>query len=550
MSSENDMLCCGPKQVEPEIATDDTPVVREVLGPASDLPNGAKKLYEVREKKILVVNDNNKYYATSGLCSHYNFPLDKGFYHNGKIRCPLHGACFNMKTGDIEDYPGFDNLHAFEVRKIDDNLVLFGTEKKFESNRRRKEAKSVKLIKDNPIIVVGSGPAAANFIEHARINGVNTPITMVTEEDVLPYDRVLLSKNPSVAIDGCRLRDDDYYKQHGVEIMLNTKVTEVDTTRRQITTSNGGSVGYSKLVVATGGSVRKLTIPGHGLNNIFYLRTLQDAHAIAEAVKDKHVVCIGGSFIGLEIAASTYKLAASVTVLSSSLEPLPAFGNEIGAAVRKRFEAKGIKIICSAQAAEIQGTTEVTGVTLRDGTELPADVVIAGIGVLPNTDFLKSSNIKLDKRGFIPVDKHFRTNVDWVYAIGDVCAAPIDRWNLDSHNIQHFQTAQSHGEHLGYSIVGKPVPKPLVPFFWSVFFYEFGVAFSGVATGDEETFIRGDVDEMNFVKYYFKDNKVVAVAGAGPRFVPQQMITIFQKNKIITKDDVLQNETDDWQKFF
>ncbi|KAK6012752.1 rieske [2Fe-2S] domain protein, partial [Ostertagia ostertagi] len=135
---------------------DTSPVVTEVLGKASDVPPGTKKEFRVRQKPILVINDNGKFYATSGLCAHYEYPLEKGIYSHGKIRCVLHGSCYNVKTGDIEDYPSFDSLHTYEVKEDGEgDLVLTTTEKQLESERRTRMCGIKTLSNETPIIVVG-----------------------------------------------------------------------------------------------------------------------------------------------------------------------------------------------------------------------------------------------------------------------------------------------------------------------------------------------------------------------------------------------------------
>ncbi|EYC25036.1 hypothetical protein Y032_0012g1660 [Ancylostoma ceylanicum] len=346
--------------------------------------------------------------------------------------------------------------------------------------------------------------SAAAFVEHARLNGCPTPITMITEEELPPYDRVLLSKKPTAEGKDIRLRSDDFYKENFINVVTNARVTGVDLSRRKLQLWTGDTMQYSKLVLALGGAPRKLTCPGADLKNVYTLRTVSEANAIAAQSAGKHVVCIGGSFIGMEIASSLVGIAESVTVVCNTDEPLPALGPDIGCVIRNRFEAKGVRVLVKEEAACLEGGDVVLGVTLKSGLTLAADVVIAGIGVVPPTDWLKGTCIELDERGFIKVDHLFRTTADWVYAIGDAVSAPLPLWDIESLNIQHFQTAQAHGQLLGYSIVGRPYPTQLVPFFWTLFFFEFGVRFAGCAQGSSHVIVHGNIADLNFVKYYFK----------------------------------------------
>ncbi|XGW02964.1 hypothetical protein V3C99_014739 [Haemonchus contortus] len=530
----------------PEQNHDSSPVITEVLGKASDVPPGTKKEFKVREKPILVINDNGKFYATSGLCSHYDYPLEKGIYSRGKIRCALHGACFSVRTGDIEDYPGFDSIHTYDVKEQDGDLILNTTEKELESSRRTRMCAIKTLTEDAPIIVVGGGVSASAFVEHARLNGCSTPITMITEDENPPYDRVKLSKKPAVEVKDIRLRCDDYYKENHIDILTNTQVTGVDTIHRNVTLSTGEQKPYSKLVLALGGTPRELPIPGSDLKNVYTLRVVSDANTIAAQSAGKHVVCIGGSFIGMEIASALSSTAASVTVVCMTEEPLPPLGSDIGAVIRERFEAKGVKVLVNATAERLEGESEVTGVTLNSGETIPADVVVAGIGVQPPTAWLKNTRVELNEAGFINVDRHFRTSVDWIYAIGDVVSAPLPLWDIDSVNIQHFQTAQTHGQLLAYSIVGRPFPHEVVPFFWTLFFSEFGLRFAGCSEGAQHTIIHGSLAELNFAKYYLKDDVVVAVASAGPIPTAIQFLEIFKRKIDVTREDVEKNTSNDW----
>ncbi|KAK6756317.1 hypothetical protein RB195_014617 [Necator americanus] len=136
---------------------DANPIINEVIGKATDVPPGTKKVFSVKGKPILVINDNGFFYATSGICSHYNFSLENGIYSQGKIRCPLHGACFNVKTGDIEDFPGFDSLNTYDVKEVDGNLVLNTTEQQLANSRRTRKSNLHAPNNDAPIIVIGGG---------------------------------------------------------------------------------------------------------------------------------------------------------------------------------------------------------------------------------------------------------------------------------------------------------------------------------------------------------------------------------------------------------
>ncbi|KHJ90556.1 pyridine nucleotide-disulfide oxidoreductase [Oesophagostomum dentatum] len=335
----------------------------------------------------------------------------------------------------------------FQVQDVNGDLVLNTTESQLATARRPRTSHVKATSNDVPIIVVGGGISAAAFVEQARLNGCMAPITMITEDEHPPYDRVLLSKKPASEAKDIRLRSDDYYKENFINVIPSARVTGVDLTLRKVTLWTGDTMQYSKLVLALGAKPMKLSCPGADLKNVYNVRNVSDANAIAAHAPGKHVVCIGGSFIGMEIASALMGTAAFVTVVCNTDEPLPVLGVDVGCVIRNRFEGKGIRVVTKATVTKLEGTDVVTGVTIDTGETIPADVVVVGIGVEPPTDWLKNTRVELDERGFIKVDERFRTTADFVYAIGDVASAPLPLWDIDNINIQHFQTAQAHGKY-------------------------------------------------------------------------------------------------------
>ncbi|GMT06573.1 hypothetical protein PENTCL1PPCAC_28747, partial [Pristionchus entomophagus] len=545
---KEDMLCCAPEKsdLKKELAADNSSVVEETVCKAEEIPDGTKKEVEVRGRKILIINDGGKYMAINGLCSHYNWPLVTGYYYKGRIRCPLHGACFNTQTGDIEDYPAFGDLHPFQVKQVGKDLVIRTTEKRLESDRRTRKSFLKQTTTEKPIVVIGSGPAGQSMLENLRLAGCKQPIIQFTKETMPAYDRVLLTKK--MEIDPVRLRPDEYYLENHISVRLNSKVVAFDPAAHTITLSDKSSYVYDKLVLALGGAVRTLGNKGGDLKGVFTVRNHDDPKKILEAGTGKDVVCVGASFIGMEVAAAMRAVATSVTVVCSTNEPVPALGVDVGRALRKYFATKDVKIITDARVDFLEGGGDghVKAVILKDGTRLPASCVGVGIGVDPDTKWLKNHNVALDERGFIKVNEKYATSVPDVYAIGDAITAPLPFWGIDHINIQHFQVAQRHGQLAAWSLLGKPQPGKLIPYFWTVFFWEKGVKFAGCSEGYDEIYTKGDVDNFEFVKYYFKNNKVIAVASAGASGAAIQFLALCELGKRITRDEVEKNTSDDW----
>ncbi|GMS93878.1 hypothetical protein PENTCL1PPCAC_16053, partial [Pristionchus entomophagus] len=299
-----------------ELTSDESAVVEEIVCKADELPDGTKKEVEVRGRKILIINDGGKYMAVNGLCSHFNYPLVTGQYYKGRIRCPLHGACFNTDTGDIEDYPAYDHLHAFQVVKVGDDLVITTTEKRLESDRRTIKSRLKKTTVEKPIIVVGSGPAGQSVLENLRLAGCNQPIVQFTKEAMPAYDRVILNKR--LTMDAVRLRPDEFYTENHISVMLNSEVVGFNAADHTVTLSDGSIHFYDKLVLALGGRVRTLNVEGGDLKRVFTMRNHDDPAKIVEAAKGRDIVCVGASFIGMETASALSSIASSITIVLSS----------------------------------------------------------------------------------------------------------------------------------------------------------------------------------------------------------------------------------------
>ncbi|KAF8354302.1 hypothetical protein PRIPAC_95925 [Pristionchus pacificus] len=522
-----------------EMEYDDSAPVEEVVCRVDEVPEGGSFSYpdtqeplfcrhfsfrmhevELRGRKIVIVRDKGKFSAVNGLCAHYNWPLINGFYSNGKIRCQLHGACFNTGTGDIEDYPTFDGLHPFNVRKIGENLVISTTEKRLGSDRHTKPNWIRRITTEKPIIIVGGGcsglitgmtftfygPAAQSIAENLRVEGSRTPIIMMTKESITPYDRVLLSKrldNPAVA-----LRTEEFYTENHIVVRLNSEVTSIDPPYHTLTLADGSLHEYSKVVIAVGGAVRKLRNEGADLKGIHTLRNHADPAGIMAEAKGEDVVCIGASFIGTEAACALVGEAKSVTVICTTAEPVPALGEAIGRSLRLYFEGKCIKIITNARVSKLTGADgRVQEVHLVDGTVLPARCVVAGIGVDPDTAWMAECGIELDKRGFV-------------------------------------KTAQKHGQMAARSMLNKPIVDHNVPFFWAMYFWIISIRFAGVSEGHDSTVLRGDTDSFVFVQYYFRDNRVIAVCSAGPSLASIQFESMCSRKITLTRE-MVENAPDD-----
>ena len=296
--------------------------------------------------------------------------------------------------------------------------------------------------------------------------------------------------------------------------MLGQRVDKVDTEHQAVMLESGESVNYDKLLFCTGGSPRQLNVPGNDLTGIFTLRTPEDANTIAENVDGKNIVIIGGSFIGMEVAAATVKAAKKVTVIDrNSVSFETTLGDEVGNILQDMHKSNGVQFEMNAEIESILGDDgKVTGVKLKNGTELKADIVVAGIGVLPSTKPFEHITDFLTNKGLIPVDEFMKTKDPAIFAAGDIVQFPLVTYDNELVNIGHWGLAMFMGKIAALSIMGKAVPARTVPFFWSVQFGK-SIRYAGMCQDCDRTLLESD--ETGFLLVYSKDGLVKGVCTLG-----------------------------------
>jgi NADPH-dependent 2,4-dienoyl-CoA reductase/sulfur reductase-like enzyme len=282
-------------------------------------------------------------------------------------------------------------------------------------------------------VIVGGGAAGNAAAEMLRREGYDGPVTIITADESLPYDRPNLSKDylaGSAPEEWIPLRSADFYREHKIDTFTNTRVTAIDPKTKHVTLSDGRSLAYGALLLATGAEPVRLQIPGDDLPHVCYLRTLNDSRRIIEkAQKAKQAVVIGASFIGLEVAASLRERKLEVAVVGKESLPLAeVLGRELGNFVRETHEAHGVKFHLGRTPAVIQQRY----VQLDNGTMLDCDLVVVGIGVRPNTALAESEGTATDNG--VLVNEFLETNVPGIFAAGDIARWPDPRagrtvWN-------------------------------------------------------------------------------------------------------------------------
>ncbi|KAF8896201.1 flavoprotein [Infundibulicybe gibba] len=491
----------------------------------AELKDGQMKEVDFEQGKVLLSRLGDKIHATSAFCTHYGAPLAKGVLtSDGRVVCPWHGACFNVCTGDIEDAPAPAALHSFKAQVSDGKIQVTADPSKTQKDNKDRQPKLLSSGSENigkGVVIVGGGSGALQAVESLREHGYKSPITILSKETYTPIDRTKLSKG--LITDAAKIEwktAADFKIKYGTNIRLGVEVTSVNLENKTVSLDNGKDVvSYDNLILASGGVPRRLPVEGAQLENVYTLRGVPDAQKIdAAAQAGKRVVVVGSSFISMELVVAMSKRGlASVDVIGMEEYPFEAvLGKVVGRGLKKYHESQGVKFHMSSKVEKIvpqEGNPSLAGGVVVNGTTLPADFVIMGVGVAPATQFLKGSGINIERDGGIRVDEYLRVrsgpDTKNVYAIGDIAIYP-QVINGSEARIEHWNVAGNHGRAVGKTLAGSPQPFVKVPVFWSAQGGQ--LRYCGVGHSYDDVIIKGDPDEMKFIAYYVKGNKVVAVA--------------------------------------
>lgn len=357
-----------------------------------------------------------------------------------------------------------------------------------------------------------------------REQGFKGAITLIHSEPYLPIDRTKLSKALIGDVSKILLHDDEWFKSASIETVQD-QVSSIDFGKKTVSTASGSSHSYTKLILATGGSPKTLPLPGFKkLSNIFLLRTIPHVQSILSAVgekKDKKVVVIGSSFIGMEVANCLASMGNDVTVVGMESAPLETvMGAEVGKIFQSLVAKNGVKFHMKASvdsaAPSSLDKNAVGSVKLKDGTSLPADFVVLGVGVSPQTSYLQdNSAVKLQNDGSLLTSESFAVKgLNDVYAIGDIASYPYHGPGGDGAitRIEHWNVAQNAGRSVARSIVSPSEPaKPFIPIFWSAMGSQLRYCGS-TPNGWDKIVMQGEPKEAKFAAFYGKGDTCVAVA--------------------------------------
>lgn len=433
-------------------------------------------------------------------------------------------ACFNAKTGDIENAPAIDNLPVFGLVEKDGGVYVTGAQEAIKGSRRKPNIRC-SAVKPENIVVVGGGSGAIGTVEALREQGYKGSITLISNEGYLPIDRTKLSKALIADPVKIGLRDQQWFDEAGITTVTD-EVTEVDFLTKKVHTKSSSVYPYTKLVLATGGTPRQLPLPGFKeLGNIFVLRSIHNVKDILAAIgeKNKKIVVIGSSFIGMEVAKATSK-DNTVSVVGMEKVPLErVMGEQVGSYLQKQLEATGVKFHMSAGVDKALPSTsdssKVGAIQLKDGSKLDADLVILGVGVAPATEYLKDNkSVQLAKDGSLTVDENFLVQgLNGVYAVGDIATYPYHGPGGGGApiRIEHWNVAQNSGRAAAAHIVAPTAARrPFIPIFWSALGAQLRYC-GNTGSGFDGSVVHGSLEEYKFAGFYTRGEEVLAVVAMG-----------------------------------
>ncbi|GCD20618.1 pyridine nucleotide-disulfide oxidoreductase [Cellulomonas algicola] len=392
------------------------------------------------------------------------------------------------------------------------------------------------------VVVVGAGLAGAKTVEALREGGYDGRVTLLGAEPDRPYERPPLSKGyltGSEERDSAFVHEPGWYAAHDVDLRTGTTVTALDLGARDVVDDAGTRTGFDHLVLATGSEPRRLGVPGADLDGVAYLRTLPDSDRLRAALtRDRRVVVVGGGWIGLEVAAAASGAGAHVTVLVRDVLPLVGvLGPELADLFAGLHREHGVDLRTRAEVAEIVAAgdgTSVGGVALEDGTVVPADLVVVGIGAAPRTALAEAAGLHVEDG--VVVDQHLRSSHPQVLAVGDIARAahPL----LGTHvRVEHWANALNQPTTAAATILGRDEPYDRLPYFFTDQ-YDLGMEYVGHAPhgGYDEVVVRGDLAARELVAFWRRGGRVVAGMNVNVWDVVDDVQALIRSGAVVDRD--------------
>lgn len=378
------------------------------------------------------------------------------------------------------------------------------------------------------IVIIGGGQAGAQVVQSLRQFGYEGDLVLVGDEAALPYQRPPLSKaymKGELGEDRLYFKPAAWYEDNKVETLLSQRVEKIDRARRQVTLEHGGHLDYDALIIATGSRPRPLPVEGADLENVFDLRGLADVeHIQPKMIPGHRLVIVGAGYIGLEAAAVARQLGLEVTVLEMEQRALARVTSPVISSFYEALHMEhGVDVRCGARLARLKGEDgKLTHAVLASGEEIEADMVLAGIGIVPNVELAEDAGLPV-KNGII-VDEDARTSDPRIFAAGDCTVRPLAHYARTG-RLESVHNAIEQGKLAAAAIMGKPRPALDCPWFWSDQ-YDIKLQIAGLSMGYDEIVLRGDIEAKKFAAFYLKNGRLIAVdaINSPPEFIASKRL--------------------------
>jgi NADPH-dependent 2,4-dienoyl-CoA reductase/sulfur reductase-like enzyme/nitrite reductase/ring-hydroxylating ferredoxin subunit len=473
--------------------------------PMASLSDGAMVSGRVGDEEVVLARSGNEYFAVGARCTHYRGRLARGLIVGDTVRCPLHHACFSLRTGEALRAPAFDAISRWRVEVAGD--TVFVREKLADAPGAAPPSAA-----PESILIVGGGAAGSAAADMIRREGFEGPVTIVSADADLPVDRPNLSKDylaGEAEDDWLPVWSKAQYADRGIELVLGRRATTLDPKAGTVGLDDRSTRAYGALLIATGAEPVHLPIPGPAHVPVFYLRSWADSRAIiAAAAGAARALVIGASFIGLEVSASLRKRGIEVDIVAPDKLPLErVMGADIGRFVQAIHESNGVRFHLGQTVASVDGRK----VTLSGGDTLDADFIVVGVGVRPALELAQAAGLSIDKG--IVVNEYLETSAPNVFAAGDNALWP-DPHTGKNIRVEHWVVAQRQGQTAARNMLGRRERFDAVPFFWSRHF-DVSISYVGHADQWDAAVLDGSPAETNCRVTYSLAGKMLAVATIG-----------------------------------
>lgn len=481
----------------------------------SELPENEMRTVEAGDTKVLLIRRGETVHALAALCPHKGVPLDKGIIDGDTIVCGIHRAAFSIASGEVAEPPACESLARYEV-SIEGGEVHVEVPDDHEPHPAPTMVSRTATTADTRhAVIVGAGGAGWTAAETLRREGFTGRITVVTDEEDLPFDRTDLSKSYLKADDPDDpwRRDAAFCEAHDITVVRGRAET-LNAEDRRVVLEGGRPLAYDMVLLATGCDARMLDVPGAELGGIHTIRSLADAKALREDVatlpEGAKVAVVGGGFVGMEAAAALGGRGFAVTAILTDDVPFKAIiGDAMGRRLRREHERNGVAFRVG-KATGFGGDGRVERVELADGDPVEASLVVVGVGAVPRTGWL---DLPLNDDGGIDVNADCSVpGVEGVWAAGDIARIPTP-WGAA--RIEHWRHAQQLGALAARAMLGRDETYSEAPFFWTMQWIGGSYSYTGHAEEWDETRVEGDPEGKDFLQSFIKDGKVMATFGHG-----------------------------------